>query len=86
MFSLATKIAIVTVLRIYSSKGIVPMMTRKDFEALATAIRDVREIPSVWQNDVALSGVIVAARKIADAYVESNERFDRDRFLRACGV
>jgi hypothetical protein len=62
------------------------MMTRKDFEAIAAAMREVREIPSVWQNDDTLSGVTLTARKLADVCAGSNGRFDKGRFLRACGI
>lgn len=51
-------------------------MTRKHFEAIA---RRIREIP-------ALPARTVAAVAMADVCREFNPLFDRERFLRACGV
>jgi len=54
-------------------------MTRKDYVAIAAALANVRTqatIPS-WQS---------CCEKIADAMAADNPRFDRARFLKACGV
>jgi hypothetical protein len=58
-------------------------MAKKDFEAIAAVIRDVREnVDCSSYSDV--SGAI--AKRISDVCAENNERFDRRRFLRACGM
>jgi hypothetical protein len=55
-------------------------MTRKHFEAIAAAMRDLRE-----KSDNTDS-VDEASRALAAVCAESNGRFDNSRFLRACGV
>jgi hypothetical protein len=62
------------------------MMTRKHFEAIAAAVKEVREDPIVCKTLGALDGVNVVANYLATMCAHSNERFDRGRFLRACGV
>lgn len=60
-------------------------LTRKHFELIARALRAARPIvegrPSLPQ-DVHAN----CARELADALAGTNPRFDRERFLRACGV
>lgn len=51
------------------------MMTRKHFEMIAAIIKDCHDEPT-WR----------VAHRVADALAESNPRFDRARFLEACGV
>lgn len=63
------------------------MTSRKDFERIAAAIKVSKrtdyESPDTLDHN---SGVLVTARNVADALVALNDTFDRDRFLRACGV
>jgi hypothetical protein len=56
-------------------------MTRKDYQLIAQVFANVGEI-------VELSETIGAdlARNLADALQADNPRFDRARFLEACGV
>ena len=54
-------------------------MTRKDFEALAAVIKAGR----TGDND---DYADKTARSTADMLATTNPRFDRDRFLKACGV
>jgi len=54
-------------------------MTRKDYEALA---KELRQVPSVDQYETWIGCVNAVARVLA----ADNPRFNRDRFLRACGV
>lgn len=63
-------------------------MTRKDYIALAGAIKAAR-LPATVEgvypapfND----GISSAAEQIADTLAQDNPRFDRARFLKACGV
>jgi hypothetical protein len=56
-------------------------MTRKDYQLIAQVFANVGEM-------VELSETIGAdlARNLADALQTDNPRFDRARFLEACGV
>jgi hypothetical protein len=58
------------------------MMTRKDYVATA-------EILGVLVSSVegeALEAVLDTVDEFADMFKKDNERFDRTRFLNACGV
>lgn len=55
-------------------------MTRKHFEMVA---RCVRESLTSTAGDATLHA---AAQRLADAFEAENARFDRDRFLAACGI
>lgn len=63
-------------------------MTRKDYVAIAKAISDGQFIDLRTNGEVAVSVLTRAkiARQLADAMSRDNPRFDRDRFLAACGV
>ena len=65
-------------------------MTRKDFEALAEAIRDcqnalVVSVPAE-SRPVVLQTTRSMALDIAKVCAGQNARFDRSRFLAACGM
>lgn len=54
-------------------------MTKKDFEKLAAVIKAGRTSdPDEYADKT--------ARSTADTLATMNARFDRDRFLKACGV
>jgi hypothetical protein len=55
-------------------------MSRKDFNAIAEAFRQLNE---ETMNHGAIS---LCAKRIANVCADSNPRFDRARFLAACGV
>lgn len=57
-------------------------MTRKDFIAIAEAVRDTRHPSTPATNHICDT----VARKLADRLAGTNERFNRSRFLAACGV
>ena len=67
-------------------------MTRKEFELIAAALRDAR--PPRALRDAAHAASIVAAgkaiddvaRELATRLAATNPRFNRARFLDACGV
>ena len=65
-------------------------MTRKDFELIAAAIRTRVPSLSARTNAAMDAGAFQAcgdiARRLADTLASTNPRFDRARFLRACGV
>jgi hypothetical protein len=60
-------------------------MTKKDFEAIAAIIKNRLE----WADPVeygVISGIKLTARDMADYFETVNPRFDRDRFIAACGL
>lgn len=59
-------------------------MTRKDYEMIAEAIEDAYKVCDASNSDT--FGVTEAAHALADQFQTDNPRFDRDRFLKACGV
>jgi hypothetical protein len=54
-------------------------MTRKDFVAIA---KTIKAYPFTDEQD----RVSLACRLIEDVFQPSNPQFDRQRFLRACGI
>ena len=62
-------------------------MTRKDYVRIAEAIFEVRfAIAQHGGNMDAVSGVRATAEAIADVLQADNPRFNRWRFLLACGL
>lgn len=63
-------------------------MTRKDYLLLAAALRSARVSNSLSNPNKALynNGVDNAVTYIADALGKDNVRFERFRFLVACGM
>ena len=59
-------------------------MTKKDFEALAAALRAAK--PTVHKDTDRYQAWASAISAVADACQASNPRFDRDKFLRACDL
>jgi hypothetical protein len=64
------------------------MMTRKHFEAIAAAVQEMRYDEPRGRDKLAghRGAVRKVAEKLATVCAASNGRFDRGRFLRACGV
>ncbi len=58
-------------------------MTRKDFELIAATLKAARGM-TAEDTDVLLLNAV--ARDFADALRCTNKQFNRDKFLRACGV
>jgi len=58
-------------------------MTRKDYVKIAAAIRQHVEANSAESYQTAFSMI---AKSVADVLADDNARFDRQRFLTACGV
>lgn len=62
-------------------------MTRKDYDMLASAIRETSSlvIPGGPHRMHADSALVNLANRLSDQFEEENPRFDRARFLEACG-
>jgi hypothetical protein len=58
-------------------------MTRKDYVAIAAAIKLARSTNTKPGHQIAVSDV---ALLIAGVMADDNSRFDRARFLKACGI
>jgi hypothetical protein len=58
-------------------------MTRKDYEAIAERIAQNAE---KYQYDRGADIVAEIAEDLAEIFADENPRFDRDRFIDACGV
>jgi hypothetical protein len=55
-------------------------MTKKDCELIAQALRNAGQLQS------ALSPNVVACQYVADALARDNPKFNRAKFIAACGV
>jgi hypothetical protein len=69
------------------------MMTRKDYELLALHLNKARQSAraSTLTSDhdtaaIKTRGVVEAISAVANALASDNPRFNRDKFLKACGV
>lgn len=58
------------------------MMTRKDY--IATA--DILDVLVATATDETIGDILDAVDAFADMFAKDNERFDRTRFINACGV
>ena len=61
-------------------------MTRKDYVLIASTLKTARDENMARFGGMARQGIEVAAEAMADALANENPRFDRERFLRACGL
>jgi hypothetical protein len=65
-------------------------MTRKDYELIAGVLSDALDSfyadhnRGLLHNAPSMHGMV--AESMADALAADNPRFDRERFLKACGV
>jgi hypothetical protein len=61
-------------------------MTRKDYELIAKALNTQMEMSVLCEEEAGIYAVTNIACDLADTLVRENPRFDRARFLSACGV
>lgn len=62
-------------------------MTRKDYVAIAAAITHAQAVMEASRcTETAASALGTIAGTIADVMANDNPRFDRARFLKACGI
>ena len=61
-------------------------MTRKDYVAIAKAFDYLRQVAGCGRDAIATQTVTDCAVAVANVMAADNPRFDRERFLKACGV
>jgi hypothetical protein len=61
-------------------------MSKKHFIRLASCLSDNQPVSSTHHFDIALEQWQTDCRAIASACLTVNPRFDRQRFLTACGM
>lgn len=61
-------------------------MTKKHFEAIAGLLKSVEFACRVSPDEKAEARHRLLCKSFADLFSEENPRFDRARFLKACGV
>lgn len=59
-------------------------MTRKDYVKIAKHFK--REVEVCFDHNAPIASLVLTARALATELENDNPRFDRDRFLKACGV
>jgi 2-keto-4-pentenoate hydratase/2-oxohepta-3-ene-1,7-dioic acid hydratase in catechol pathway len=72
-----------------SIRAIIHRMSKRDYEAIAAQVSDARDVTeNATPEYIAgwIEGVDQTARNLAIALAQGNPLFDRDRFLKACGV
>lgn len=58
-------------------------MTKKDYIKFAEMMKRLRK-GSVYINDKAVIQAVDVERELAAIFMSDNDRFDRDRFFKAC--
>jgi hypothetical protein len=61
-------------------------MTRQHFQLIADVIREIPSPATTWPVTLTDKQREYLARCFADELYATNGRFDRGRFMRACGV
>jgi hypothetical protein len=61
-------------------------MTKKDYEAFARMFRSYMSYPTAETGVYTCPEVLDICKLTANLFGQDNARFDRERYLRACGV
>lgn len=61
-------------------------MTKKHYEAIADVLRNCVEAEKNMCNGVCTDKLAYIAEHLAEYFASDNPRFNRERFLKACGV
>ena len=61
-------------------------MTRKDYVLIAKALKAQMKLSETFKEEDGMTSVANIARDLSDSFAIENPRFDRARFLSACGV
>lgn len=72
-----------TALRKDRTQPTAPKFQHRHFAAIAAVIA---ELPDDPYSPISGEGTLAVARAFANALQDTNPNFDRNRFLRACGV
>lgn len=63
------------------------MFTRQHYKAIAEIVKGQKELADVFAHkQFATQRISDIAKGLADYFAKDNPRFDRDRFLEACGL
>ena len=63
------------------------MLTQEDFKAVAEIIEEQVDFAKVFSGQsFALRSYRVIAENLADYFATQNPRFDRERFMKVCGL
>ena len=66
------------------------MLTKKDFKTVAEIIWNYLPMGNITAPEVSAKAILlenkVVVEKLADYFATQNPRFDRERFLAACGL
>lgn len=57
-------------------------MTKKDFELIASALCESRKLTPLYER----YALDIVVDKLTQALASKNPRFNKDKFLKACGV
>ncbi len=65
-------------------------MSRKDYEFIAALLKSERPNQKAWETNPSAAGAVVLtldnlAHEMANHFERCNARFDRARFMQACG-
>ena len=60
------------------------MLTQKDFKAVVEIINRCSGLDVYWKYQTIYTRDLVCS--LADYFATQNPRFDRDRFMKACGL
>lgn len=61
-------------------------MTKKDYELIAKTFNDVMYSNQGWYSESAKQAHTWVAKALAEVFTEENPKFNRDKFLKACGI
>lgn len=61
-------------------------MTRKDYQLIADSLKGALPPVQFEGDEYRRDGIEAVALGLAERLQEENPRFDRDRFLKACGL
>lgn len=61
-------------------------LSRKYYQGIADVMLREHQVCAVAQDNTAIESIITIVDDLANYFEKDNPRFDRDRFLEACGM